>query len=94
MPHDMVHKVFLSREAFLANVAAVGCLASVLAHVIHHMFFACERLGAELASGTNGGLVLFQPTMLSRDVIGIGKGNKKQCIEKIIKLLLKNRKFS
>lgn len=57
MPHDMVHKVFLSREAFLANVAAVRCLARVFAHVVNHVFFACERLSAELASGTNGGLV-------------------------------------
>lgn len=66
MPHYMVHKVLLSSEAFLANVAAMRCLARVFAHVVHHVFFACECFCAVLASKINRVFVLFkiQPRLI------------------------------
>lgn len=50
MPHDVVHKVLLACEAFLADVAPMRRLTRVLAHVVHHVLLAGEGFGAKLAS--------------------------------------------
>lgn len=50
MPHDVVHEVFLSREALLAQVATVRRLACVLPNMVHHMLLTSESLGAVFAS--------------------------------------------